>query len=285
MLQINKLINKINIISILLLPCYNSIAQNTIEVKTNNTTYKVDTKQQPVDATTARNIVYTAQLTIEALNTNIAELQNQKKETEQKIQEHINKVTAFVQDKRKVENDDADFLKRLGDHKKDLTNYENQVSSHNVEVNAHNALTPEQRNQANADRLNARKAQLDNWANTISSRANSLNTENSNILGRYDNLIYKREILINENKYLKDRYTKIEFQLGEAYKQLEQLSMYAKQINKLIATKSWGIAIIEENIMNNANERLKEKSNLVFDGNKNKNELINNIPPFVVKPN
>lgn len=272
-------------ICILLILSYNSIAQNIIEIKNNSTTYRVDTKQQPVDITAARNIIYTAQLAMEALNTNIADLQNQKKETEQKITDHINKVAGFVNDKTQLEKDDANFLQRLQNHKIDLDNYGNKVATHNVEVGTHNALAPDQRSQANTDKLNARKTQLDNWANEIDKRAATLNTENKNILARYDNLIYRRDALTNENKYLKERCDNIEFNLGEAYKQLEQLSVYAKQINKLIDTKNWDIAGVEKNIMNNTNERLKEKSNLVFDGNKNRNELANAIPPFVVKPN
>lgn len=285
MQQLKKITSKMYTICILLILSYNSIAQNIIEIKNNSTTYRVDTKQQPVDITAARNIIYTAQLAMEALNTNIADLQNQKKETEQKITDHINKVASFANDKTQLEKDDANFLQRLQNHKTDLDNYGNKVAIHNVEVGTHNALAPEQRSQANADKLNARKTQLDNWANEIDKRAATLNTENKNILARYDNLIYRRDALINENQYLKDRYNKIDIKLGEAYKQLEQLAVYAKQINKLIDTKNWDIAGIEKNIMNNTNERLKEKSNLVFDGNKNRNELANAIPPFVVKPN
>lgn len=104
-------------------------------------------------------------------------------------------------------------------------------------------------------RLNAERARLRGWYKDFNDKKGSLGLTEKQLDNYKKNLKKSREILISRYEHLKYQLNAITGIMGEAYKQLEILQKYTKEIN--IVFKKWKEPVINTHYLNTQYEQLK----------------------------
>ncbi len=196
------------------------------------------------------------------------------KATENKIGDHVDAVSKYGEDARRVAISWANFVAdKIVPHNEDAGKQNAANIAAVAAIDEFNGRPAEQQSAGEASRLNADlKATLD-WGKIVDNRVIALTEEGAPMLDEKFRLIKERQDLMEANTRLRNALMIAQFKEGEAYRQLLKCAEYAREINELMKKyTSQGINYIE---LNDADATLKNKSNSMFgEGNSHTGSVL-----------
>jgi len=226
----------------------------------------------------------TADLAMGALAADAKALEEKQKKLDEDTKNYTSKLNAA---KTELDSRWADYKVALdkyngllNTYEGELNAYSNDVASQRAQVAQSDALQPTQRSQANVNRLNAWKANLDSQKSALEAQKRNLDGEKAVLdAQRAANLDFQKSKQAEfeaEYESLKLRGENLKVKQGEAYRQLQLCHSYALQIRKTLSSKYHVSTSTQTATWTDAEEQLKELSNKGFDGNSDKQPLQNN---------
>jgi chromosome segregation ATPase len=229
----------------------------------------VNTRQKPVDATAARNIIRTIELALSAAGQEAKGWALRDNAVKKELAQHAKRVSQYVKAKQ-------DLNSEWNTHNSEVKIHDAEVAKLDEVIIAHNK---------NLNRTKAEEERLQKLSDANDTRADGLDERQFQLLTRQSALDVQTLDLSQENSALEQQIKKIREGKGKSYRQLEALKAYATKINNDLKTKKWEVLPISTAAIHGAYEKIKEFSNIEFDGNKELQQLQRVKKNFVAIPN
>lgn len=257
-----------------------------ITVKDQYGTIKIDIGKKPVDATAAKSIQATLGLALPAATQNANDAKKEQSANDNKIKALSGEAKAHQAQQENLGTGWGTYAKDKQPYDEELGKYNKDLNDYNNERIPYENTPADQRSKDTYNRLHEWAGRLNDWKGRLDNQKKPLDEEFSGLKDRNSALENAAQNLLNESNQLQTKANDIRARLGIAYLQLEILYKYSKEINAILANNTnWHVNAVLGGLLNNANEKLKEKSNMGFDGNKELDWLREIIKPFVVTPN
>lgn len=280
------LLRKLVSLMLLLLVVKASFSQIITVIDQYGATIIIDTGKKPVDATAARNIQATIGLALPAAAQNVSDLKNEQNANDEKIKELSAEAKTHQAQQENLKTGWVTYSRNLQPYNEELARYTNDNNAYGRELAPYESTPAEQRSQSTYNYLKSWHERLVEWKGRLDVEKGPLTDEYNGLKNRQSTLEGGANRLLQESDQLQMKANNIKAKLGLAYQQLQQLVKYSGEIKAILNNnKSWQVTPTPSGMLNNANEKLKEKSNMGFDGNKELDWLREIIKPFVATAN
>ena len=276
------------IASLLVLLCITqfSFSQIVTVIDQYGATIIIDTGKKPTDATAARSIQATIGLALPAAAQNVSDLKKAQNANDEKIKELSTEAKIHQGQQDNLKTGWVTYSRNLQPYNEDLDRYTTDNDAYKRELTPYENTPPEKKSQSTYNYLKSWRDKLVGWKARLDNEKGPLTDEYNGLKNRQSALGNDADRLLWESSQLQMKTDDIKAKLGLAYQQLQRLVTYSGEIKTILDNnKSWQVTPTPGEMLNNANEKLKEKSNMGFDGNKELDWLREIIKPFVATAN
>ena len=216
-------------------------------------TYLIMPPSECKDETALRSLGRTVELAIPVAEQNANEAKRDWDKNQKDISDYNVRLELYYTARKQTDEKIAAFNEERAEYEVDLAIV-------NADVNEYNSRDEQFRDQATYDRLSAEVSRLNNWWT-------SLENQRQDLLMIDTGLENTRVSLTNESEALNREYDRIKIAMKTAYEQLLNCKSAAEEINTLLAGKYKVYGFIGPYYLDITDEKIKELSNLIFDGN------------------